>query len=52
MRKVWVTHSYENCFEMEVADDATNEEIRQQAIDEDELLGGDWSTTFEEIEDE
>lgn len=51
MRKLLVTHSYENSFEMEVEDNATDEEIIQQIISEDECLGGDWNSFWEEMED-
>ncbi len=52
MRKIWVTHTYENSFEMEVEDNATDEEIIAQIIEEDDALGGDWDTFFEEMNDE
>lgn len=45
--RIWATHTYENSFEMEVPDDATPEEIRAMIVEEDDCLGGDWTTDYE-----
>lgn len=48
--KLWVTHTYENSFEIEIDDNATDEEIIKTVIDEDEYLGGDWNVDWEVVE--
>lgn len=50
--KLWAIKTYTNAFEIEVDDNATEEEIIKAIADADEYFGGDWNFDWERIEEE
>lgn len=48
--KILAVIKYENSFEMKIPDGLTDECISNLILNEDEYLGGNWSTDWKEIE--